>query len=71
MELIPGFLSALLNVSILVIGIHLTIRLAGQDKIRKIIRTSDGREVAFRQENGLLSFEIPRLENGEILELQK
>ena len=53
------------------LGIHLTIRLAGQDKIRKIIRASDGREVAFRQENGLLSFEIPRLENGEILELQK
>ena len=53
------------------LDIHLTIRLAGQDKIRKIIRASDGREVAFRQENGLLSFEIPRLENGEILELQK
>ena len=53
------------------LDIHLTIRLAGQGKIRKIIRASDGREVAFRQENGLLSFEIPRLENGEILELQK
>ena len=51
--------------------IRLTIRLAGQDKIRKIIRASDGQEVAFRQEGGLLSFEIPRLENGEILELQK
>ncbi len=51
--------------------IRMTIRLGKQDNIRKIIRASDGQEVAFRQENGLLSFEIPRLENGEILELQK